>query len=232
MGDFSGQKTVPDAALTPSAQSVPDSAFLEAIAFVGESLSPFYRQDPVKGSARASYDALASLDVTQAAQEWPFASLGVAFSSLSMMSRSVRQNARTVLAEEYRRLFVGPARKAAAPWGSVYTDRDQVIFGQTELDLHLWMCVHGVACERSSQEPVDHIGTMLALMAWLARNRPELLDEFLSDHFLTWAPHFLDYLVAATQLDFYAGLATLTKASLEGARAERGLSVVEPRFYR
>lgn len=30
-----------------------------------------------------------------------------------------------------------------------------------------------------SQE--DHIGTMLVLLAWLAEERPELVDEFLRD---------------------------------------------------
>ena len=34
---------------------------------------------------------------------------------------------------EYRRLFVGPGHLPAPPWGSVYTDRECVIFGEATL---------------------------------------------------------------------------------------------------
>ena len=35
---------------------------------------------------------------------------------------------------EYRRLFVGPQAKVAPPWGSVYLDKDQVIFGASTME--------------------------------------------------------------------------------------------------
>ena len=44
-------------------------------------------------------------------------------------------------------------------------------------------------------EPEDHIGLMLALMSYLARNQPDDLDEFLQIHLLTWSSHFLDQLI-------------------------------------
>ena len=46
---------------------------------------------------------------------------------------------------EYRRLFVGPGVKPAPPWGSVYTDRDRVVFGASTLELRAWMRERGVA---------------------------------------------------------------------------------------
>ena len=42
---------------------------LEAVAFVGQVLSPLFLEDPETGSAGASLDAMASLDVDQAAGE-------------------------------------------------------------------------------------------------------------------------------------------------------------------
>lgn len=132
---------------------------------------------------------------------------------------------------EYRRLFVGPGHKAAPPWGSVYTDHDRVIFGLTTLDLRRWMREHGIERLGGPKDPEDHIGLMLELMTWLARNRPADLDEYLQLHFLTWAPHFLARMENVTTHAFYRGLARLTRLSLEGVRDCRGLRVVEPRFY-
>ena len=49
------------------------SDVLEGIAFVGETLGPFFLQDPKTGEAGAAFQALAALDVDAAAAEWPFA---------------------------------------------------------------------------------------------------------------------------------------------------------------
>lgn len=165
---------------------------------------------------------------------------------------------------EYRRLFVGPGVKLAPPWGSVYTDRDRVVFGASTLELRAWMREHGVARtadqvtkrlvgKEASQEvrraadgatdlvtdqaeavrePEDHIGLMLALMAWLAQHQPESLSEYLELHLLTWAGHYLDELAHAVRHPFYEGLARLTKASLGGLQEALSLEVVEPKFYR
>lgn len=133
---------------------------------------------------------------------------------------------------EYRRLFVGPAEKPAPPWGSVYTDRECVVFGASTLDLRAWMREHGIARTTDEKTPEDHIGLMLALMAWIAANQPADLDEYLRLHLLTWSSHYLDELAEAAEHPFYEGLARLTKASLEGIQAARRIDVEYPRFYR
>ena len=113
-------------------------------------------------------------------------------------------------------IFVGPAPKPAPPWGPVYTDRACVVFGEGTLELRAWMRAHGVRRTTDERTPEDHIGLMLALMSYLARNQPDDLDEFLQIHLLTWSSHFLDQLVEAADHPFYEGLARLAKASLEG----------------
>lgn len=195
----------------------------EAMAFAGEALSPFYLQE-----SGAAFDAFAGLDVDAAAQEWPFVEADVARPALAKMTCGASDEQLW----EFRRLFVGPAKKAAPPWGSVYTDRDKVIFGRSALALHEWMGAHGVKRTAEPGMPEDHIGYQLACMAWLARNKPALVDEYLQLHLLTWAPHFLDELREATTHPFYRGLAELTRATLAGIADARGLEVAEPRFYR
>ena len=205
----------------------------EAIAFVGETLGPFYLQDPVKGDAGPAFAAMAAIDADQAAAEWPFADEGEARAALGLMTGGLAGGCEADdLVWEYRRLFVGPAPKPAPPWGSVYTDRECVVFGEGTLELRAWMRAHGVRRTTDERTPEDHIGLMLALMSYLARNQPDDLDEFLQIHLLTWSSHFLDQLVEAADHPFYEGLARLAKASLEGIQQARDIDVTYPRFYR
>lgn len=165
--------------------------------------------------------------------EWPFVDEAEARCDLDLMRSGLAEGIDADgLVWEYRRLFIGPAPKPAPPWGSVYTDRECVVFGATTLELRAWMRSHGIARQTDDKTPEDHVGLMLVLMAWIARNQPQDLGEFLRLHLLTWSSHFLDQLIEAAGQPFYEGLARLTKASLEGIQAELGLDVVYPRFYR
>ena len=199
-----------------------DAATFEGVAFLGNTLAPFFLQDPRTGDAGAEFAAVAVLDAQAAGAEWPFVG----------EEESGAFAADDDLTWEYRRLFIGPGAKPAPPWGSVYTDRECVVFGATTLELRAWMREHGVARTADEKTPEDHIGLMLALMAWLAQNQPADLGEFLSLHFLTWVGHFLDELADAAEHPFYEGLARLTRASLDGVQEALGLEVVTPRFYR
>ena len=219
-----------------------DAATFEGVAFLGNTLAPFFLQDPRTGDAGAEFAAVATLDAQAAGAEWPFVGKEEAACCLAMMVEGLAPScaaeesgafaADDDLTWEYRRLFIGPGAKPAPPWGSVYTDRECVVFGATTLELRAWMREHGVARAADEKTPEDHIGLMLALMAWLAQNQPADLGEFLSLHFLTWVGHFLDELADVAEHPFYEGLARLTRASLDGVQEALGLEVVTPRFYR
>ena len=205
--------------------AVPCGPSLEGIAFVGDALAPFFLQDPRTGNAGAAFAALAALDVESAAAEWPFVEAGEAVRDLGLMRQGLADGVDDdALVWEYRRLFVGPDKRPAPPWGSVYTERDCVVFGESTLALRDWMRGRGIARTTDERTPEDHIGLMLALMAWVARN--------LSLHLLTWSSHFLGRLEDVAEHPFYRGLARLTRASLEGIQRDRGLTVVYPKFYR
>lgn len=206
---------------------------MAAVAFVGASLAPFFLNDPRTGDAADAFAALAELDAEAAATEWPFVEEADALSALVAMVRGLAAGAdNDELVWEYRRLFVGPGHLPAPPWGSVYTDRECVVFGEATLALRSWMRRVGVMRAADERTPEDHIGLMLALLAYLAEERPELVDEYLRDHLLTWAPHYLEALEAAADHPFYRGLAALTRATLLGLQEARGLEVSLPRFYR
>lgn len=206
------------------------------IVFAGSTLGPLFLHDPEHDAqvVAVGLEALASLDVEAAAKDWPFVSAEDAERALALMHEGLAEGTKSdALVWEYRRLFVGPLAKPAPPWGSVYTDKDMVVFGASTMQLRDWMRRNGIAIEKGeSDEPEDHIGTMLVLLSWLAEERPELVDEFLRDHLLTWSSHFLEQLEEAAEQPFYEGLANLTRKSLEGLQEERELKVAYPRFYR
>ncbi|WP_283169679.1 Tat proofreading chaperone DmsD [Curtanaerobium respiraculi] len=210
-----------------------DDRPIEPLAFTGETLGPLFAYDPAAEEVAALLGAFAGIDADAAAVAWPFGVEDDVRAALRIMKDGLSAwPDKTALAREYRRLFVGPGRKACPPWGSVYTDRDGVIFGATALDLHDWLGEHGIARSQRDRMPDDHIGTMLELLAWIARNNPELVGEYLSKHLLTWAPHFLEKMEVAARHPFYRGLSQLTFASLDGVRTTWALEVPKLRFYR
>ncbi len=205
----------------------------EALAFVGSVLSPLYLQDPRKGSAGELFASMAALDAEEAAEGWPFVASAEAVGPLRLMVDGLADGIDADdLMWEYRRLFIGPGRKAAPPWGSVYTDRDCVVFGLTTLDLRAWMRANGIERTTDEKMPEDHIGLLVSLMGWLAQEKPELVPEFLQKHLLTWSSHYLEQLEAAAEHPFYEGLAQLTRLTLEGIQDDLGLEVAYPRYYR
>ncbi len=215
---------------------------LQGIAFVGNVLAPFFLEDPRTGKAGDTFAAFAALDGDSAARDWPFVDTDEACWQSGMMQEGLAASlaageegvfvADDDLTWEYRRLFVGPNALPAPPWGSVYTDRECVMFGHTAQDLHEWMRKHGVARFSDEKTPDDHVGLMLYLMAWLAQHQPADVEEFLQLHFLPWAGHLLGELATHTEHPFYRGLALLTHASLDGIQADLGLDVKEPPFFR
>ena len=145
------------------------------IVFVGSTLGPLFLHDPEHDAqvVAAGLEALATLDVEAAAKDWPFVSAEDAERALALMHEGLAEGTKSdALVWEYRRLFVGPLAKPAPPWGSVYTDKDMVVFGASTMQLRDWMRRNGIAIEKGeSDEPEDHIGTMLVLLAWLAEER-------------------------------------------------------------
>ena len=62
-----------------------EAALMEAVAFVGSALAPFFLNDPRTGDAADSFAALAELDAAAAAADWPFADAAAAEAALALM---------------------------------------------------------------------------------------------------------------------------------------------------
>ncbi len=162
--------------------------------------------------------------------DWPFG----AEEDLENVEELMREGSCVPLRDlhlEYTRLFLGPAAFEAPAWGSVYLDRSQVVFGTSTLELRSWMRANGIAITDGKNEPEDHIGKMLVLLAWLAGEKPELVDEFLGEHLMPWAPRFIDRLEADSRQPFYTALGRLTRITLQDIVDQRGVGVAKKRLY-
>lgn len=204
----------------------------ENAAFAVDMLGSIFSCDPLLDSqAPKLFESLAQMDVSEAASDWPFVSPDAVEPLLSNLKAGAAQDL-APLAKEYRRLFIGPNALKAPPYGSVYTDPDQVLFGEATVKLRKWLSESSIGIKNDNIEPEDHIGTMFLLWAWIMHRKPKLTEEYLSDHLLTWAPHYLAELEEATDNEFYHSLATLARITLEGAQEKLGLEVTLPRYYR
>lgn len=129
------------------------------------------------------------------------------------------------LNDAWQRLFVGPYALPAPPWGSVYLDKESVIFGDSTLALRQWMRLNHIEPHLTQAEPEDHIGLMLMMSAWLAENSPQLLGEFLAAHLLPWAGRYLELLRLKAEHPWYEGVAVLAQSTLNGWREALALEI-------
>src|SRR5471032_3255506 len=162
--------------------------------------------------------------------EWPFLSAEAASEAEHLFKKSVSYA--ESFDEAFQRLFVGPYALPAPPWGSVYLDRESVLFGDSTLDLREWMRDHGIEPNRTQAEPEDHIGLMLMMSAWLAENSPALLNEFLAMHLFPWSFRYLTLLEEGAAHPLYQSLAQLTRITLTGWQQQCTHAVVEHELYR
>lgn len=73
----------------------------------------------------------------------------------------------------------------APPWGSVWLDKENVLFGDSTLALREWMRANGIGHATQGQEPEDHFGTLLLLAAWLCESaQVEAFSQLLAWHLL------------------------------------------------
>lgn len=203
-----------------------------SICMIGNVFGVLFLEEPFSQRASEIYGLLSDLDLDEVARTWPFVPEPTAYDLLHRAHDALEASSREDLIWEYRRLFVGPARKAAPPWGSVYLDKDQVIFGASTLELRQWMRENGISKTTDDEEPEDHIGRMLLLMAWIAENRPDLLTPYLQQHLLTWAPHFLEKVTEETSNGFFSAVSKLCGESLDGLARELAIEVQPVRLYR
>ena len=136
------------------------------------------------------------------------------------------------LNDDYQALFIGPNALPAPPWGSVYLDKENVLFGDSTLKLRDWMAQQQVEVTLEQQEPEDHFGLLLMMAAWLAEHQPADLPVLLAEHLLPWGYRYLALLQSDAGHPFYQGLAELTTLTLTHWQHELQVTPAVIELYR
>ena len=138
-------------------------------------LGTLFLEKPSSSTAKLLLEGLASADLPA---EWPYGDKAALEEIGEQLQCTVGADPAD-LDRDYHRLFVGPGKLAAPPWGSVYLDSESVLFGDSCVALQRWMRARGIQLhEGESREPVDHIGRMLVLLSWLSDNQPDQVSPF------------------------------------------------------
>lgn len=137
------------------------------------------------------------------------------------------------LSQAWQRLFVGPYALPSPPWGSVWLDRESVLFGDSTLALRQWMRENGIQFEMQQNEPEDHFGSLLLLAAWLAENNQHTAcEQLLAWHLFPWSTRFLDVFTEKAEHPFYAALGKLAQHTLAGWQSQLLIPVAVKTLYR
>ncbi|WBM72805.1 Tat proofreading chaperone DmsD [Buttiauxella sp. WJP83] len=200
---------------------------LATIALTGKVLGALFYQAPTSQDVAALY---ATLEDPEWAKQWP-----VQHAELDAIATRMAEGfnySQESLSEAWQRLFIGPYALPASPWGSVYLDKENVLFGDSMLELRQWMRENDIANEQESNEPDDHIGILLMLAAWLAEEgMMQKVDELLAWHILPWSGRFLELFIANAEHPFYQALGELTRITLADWSKELLIPVAQKEIY-
>jgi DMSO reductase family type II enzyme chaperone len=124
---------------------------------------------------------------------------------------------------DYSKLFMGPYKLLAPPYGSVYLENTTRVMGDSTLDVKNRYAEEGLHVDL--KEAPDHIAIELEFMYFLICKEVEAVmnsdsantasylrkqKDFLEVHLSIWVPDFVHNVEANAQTSFYANLARLT----------------------
>jgi TorA maturation chaperone TorD len=131
---------------------------------------------------------------------------------------------------DFSKLFVGPYKLFAAPYGSVYLDGERKIMGDSTLDVKNRYREAGLDTAKNFKDAPDHISAELEFMYYLIFKEIEAFSKpaietaidfiqkqkfFLEDHLMAWMPEFANSIIEYAENPFYLNLAKATEAFLK-----------------
>lgn len=135
------------------------------------------------------------------------------------MSLALESNAQEQLNIDHASLFIGPFKLLAAPYGSVFYEKNRQLMGETTTRVHQFYNDAGLIIDQ--KEPPDHIAIELEFMHYLSLKEAEAtstgeqttaltfrrmqVDFF--QYALSWIPDFCNAIRNGTGNSFYLALA-------------------------
>ncbi|WP_261859232.1 TorD/DmsD family molecular chaperone [Photobacterium sanguinicancri] len=136
---------------------------------------------------------------------------------------AVASDTSDALNDDFFLLFEGGETMVAPPWGSVYLDKEQVVFGDSTVRLRQFLRANNIELNTGMREPEDQFGLMLFAISQLIeqsqahqsqQNVSEVqqqVETLFTDHLLPWCIHYLSLVEKYSTTDTYQHLAVLVK---------------------
>ena len=136
------------------------------------------------------------------------------------------------LLSDFTELFEGLGEMEAPPWGSVYLDRERVVFGESTLQYRQFLASQGVDLATGVREPEDQFGLMLLAYAYLLENNnTTAADELMVSHLLPWGMCYLKLLNKISHNKFYSLLANDVFIFLENVIKDKNYVIEDKQIY-
>ncbi len=134
---------------------------------------------------------------------------------LSSVLTAIKNEDRNELQLEHDRLFSGTGDMPAPPWGSVYLDKESVVFGESMLAYRQFIQQCGLSFNSDSNEPDDHIGLMLMALGLLLEDEEHSLTKtLLQEHLIPWFDFYIQRLKNASNSIAYKTLAESSEQTI------------------
>lgn len=123
---------------------------------------------------------------------------------------------------DYSRLFVGPGELLAAPYGSVYLEKDRRVMGDSTMAVMAFYSSQGLVLDSEFKDLPDHIAVELEFMHYLIFKEIEALDAsdittaaaildsqdtFMNKFLRPWVDKFSGRTAEGAETGFYRALA-------------------------
>ena len=153
-------------------------------------------------------------------------------SPFAELLKAVEADGADDLAIDFQQLFEGCEVMPAPPWGSVYLDKEQVIFGETTVAYRRFLADKEMSLDTGMREPEDQFGLMLMAMSKLAEAEDsEAIKALLSVHLLPWAPRYLELMQKNANTQSYQLLGAMAEQWLAFIAEELAVTAVEKKVY-
>lgn len=136
------------------------------------------------------------------------------------------------LLSDFTELFEGTGEMKAPPWGSVYLDREKVLFGDSTIAYRQFLQNNGIALNTGIREPEDQFGLMLFAYAYLLENNNiQAANELMEQHLLVWCAFYLKLLTTSSPNKFYRHLSNDVSLWLNNITLKFNLKVENKKIY-
>lgn len=129
---------------------------------------------------------------------------------------------------DFSKLFIGPFKVLASPYGSVYLEESKTTHGDSTIDVLKIYQKENLNVDL--KEPADHIAIELEFMYYLITTEVDAInnsdfekaesyqskqDSFIKRHLSQWIPEFTDSIIINAKSKFYKKMAIALKLIIE-----------------